>query len=231
MLIETSSILSACGQSPNLVLRSERHGTADVVDGTETENLIKIYPPNPDKCKKDSVVYLGHYFVGFKSDQLYKELLKEPLLKEAGSTIPLESRIEVPDKPTGDISDFERILSEPQIKSLVNYISVFKANSNIEIVIVSIDSSWIKDESFEHLIDEVHQKWDVGKYFNENGIVIGVSVGLKKIKITTGAGVRDRLSQADCQDLIDEIIIPEFISGRYFAGIQKGLLTIIQKLQ
>jgi uncharacterized protein len=62
-----------------------------------------------------------------------------------------------------------------------------------------------------------------------NGIVIGLSKGHRTIRISNGYGIEPILSDKETKKIIDEIIIPEFKNERYYEGIRKGILKIIEK--
>lgn len=73
--------------------------------------------------------------------------------------------------------------------------------------------------------------WGVGKKEEKNGIIIGISSSLKKIRITNGYGIESKLSDTETKKIIDEVMIPAFKQAHFFEGLQKGLLSLIEKLE
>jgi uncharacterized protein len=139
-------------------------------------------------------------------------------------------KVQFPIKALGWTSDFEHIFTEDQILVLDSIISKFEKETTKEIAIVTIDSSWTTKENFDSLTLAIGRNWGVGKKDKNNGILIGISTGLRKIRIQNGYGIETILSDAETKKIIDDIIIPEFKNGNYFEGTKKGLLALMQKV-
>jgi len=140
-------------------------------------------------------------------------------------------KIPYPLKPVGWTNDFEHILTDSQIVILDSIIQNLERETTIEIAIVTIDSSYISTESFDSLITGLGRLWGVGKREKKNGIIIGMSSGLRKIRISNGYGIEEILSDVETQNIIDNNILPEFRQANYFEGLKQCLFAIIKKVQ
>lgn len=140
-------------------------------------------------------------------------------------------KVHFPIRALGWTSDYEHIFSENQISELDSIISHFEKETTNEIAIVTIDSSWTTKESFDSFTLQLAKNWGVGKKVKNNGILIGISTGLRKIRIQNGYGIEAILTDADTKKIIDDIIIPEFKNGNYFVGTKSGLLALMQKVR
>ncbi|MBS0646403.1 MAG: TPM domain-containing protein [Verrucomicrobia bacterium] len=134
-------------------------------------------------------------------------------------------------KALGWTSDYEHIFTQDQIFELDSIIDKFEKETTNEIAIVTIDSSWTTKESFDSLTLAIARNWGVGKKDKNNGILIGISTGLRKIRIQNGYGIEAILTDAETKKIIDDIIIPEFKKGNYFEGTKSGLLALMQKVR
>jgi uncharacterized protein len=128
------------------------------------------------------------------------------------------------------IYDYEDIYSEEQERELEAIVRKFEKETHAEIVIISIDNSITTNEYFENLILNIANDWGVGKKEVNNGIVIGISKKLGRIKILNGSGIEAKLSDEETKKIIDNLIIPEFKSNKIFEGTKKGLQSIIDKV-
>jgi uncharacterized protein len=137
-------------------------------------------------------------------------------------------KIQFPLKPLGWTSDYEHVFSKAQVTELDSILRNFEKETTNEIVIVTIDSSLTTKEKFDSLILSIGNQWGVGKKDLNNGMVIGLSKGLRKIRINNGSGIEARLSDSHTKAIIDEVMVPEYKQGNYFEGTKKGLLTIMQ---
>ena len=63
-----------------------------------------------------------------------------------------------------------------------------------------------------------------------NGILIGISTAKRKIRISNGSGIVDKLSDKETKAIIDDIIIPAFKRGNYFEGLLNAIEEIIKKV-
>ncbi|HLK27940.1 MAG TPA: TPM domain-containing protein [Puia sp.] len=164
-------------------------------------------------------------------DTAFLKSIGDTTVLHYGEFVSSKYTVQFPIRPLGWTSDFEHIFSREQISVLDSIIGKFKKETTNEIAIVTIDSSWITKEKFDSLILEIHNGWGVGRKNINNGIVIGICMGLRKIRISNGNGIVVKLSDAETKKIIDEIIIPEFKKGDYFEGTKKGLLELMQKVR
>ena len=134
-------------------------------------------------------------------------------------------------KPIGYTNDFEHILSPNEIDALDSIIKFFENETTIQIAIVTLDSSYVAKEKFDYFITALGNAWGVGQKNKKNGIMIGVSASLRKIKISNGYGIEAKLSDNETKKIIDEIILPEFKEGNYYKGLKKGLAAIMIKVR
>jgi uncharacterized protein len=63
-----------------------------------------------------------------------------------------------------------------------------------------------------------------------NGILILISTGHRRIRISNGYGIEKILSDTETKEIIDTIILPEFRNGEYFNGTKKGIIALKDKL-
>ena len=141
------------------------------------------------------------------------------------------SNIHLPIKVLGSTNDFENIFTSNQIIELDSIISRFEKETTNEIAIVTIESSSTTKEDFDNLINTILNNWGVGKKSINNGIVIGISTGLRKIRISNGYGIEAKLTDAETKKIIEENFLPEFKNGKYFEGTRNGLLKLMQKVR
>ena len=151
--------------------------------------------------------------------------------RRTSSSFVITDDFQFPQDPLGWISDFENMLTKAQINELDSTIAKFEKETGTEIAIVTIDSAWTAKENFDEMVTAIGRNWGIGKAGLNNGIVMGISISLRTIRISNGAGVEQKLTNSETKKIIDQVIIPEFRKGAYFEGIKKGLLRIMQKVK
>lgn len=131
-------------------------------------------------------------------------------------------------KPTGYVNDFEQVFTIDQKNKLEKTISDYEKETTREIAIVTVNSIEPYDKLANFALD-LSNEWAVGKAKKDNGLVIVFSKSLRQIRISTGNGTMEVLTDEMCQNIIDQTMIPEFKNEEYFSGIEKGLTKLIAK--
>lgn len=134
-------------------------------------------------------------------------------------------------KPQGWVNDFENIFSGSEASALDSIISEFEKRTGIELVIVSIKKEWVSADHFEDFIIEIASDWGVGKKSLNNGIIIGISKGLRRVRITTGTGVQEKIADEKAKWIIDNLMVPEYKKGDFYTGTIEGISRIIKILE
>lgn len=133
-------------------------------------------------------------------------------------------------KQRGWVNDFVMLFSKEEKSYLDSLLSNYEKETSNEIAIVTIPDSWTTPEKFDSLIVAIHNQWGVGKKDKNNGILIGISPTLRKIRISNGYGIEAILTDDETKKIIESIIIPEYKQEHFFEGTKKGILAIQSKL-
>lgn len=132
--------------------------------------------------------------------------------------------------PSGYVNDYENLFAEKEQMHLDSLISEFEKRTSIEIAIITLDSSVSSKEDFDKLILEVARKWGVGKKGVDNGVVIGICHGHRKIRIQNGYGIEKILTDEETKQIIEEYFIPGFKQDGYYKGTYDGLIALMRIL-
>ena len=143
---------------------------------------------------------------------------------------PVWSQFEIPEKPALQTSvyDYTHLLTDQQKKELSQKLVRYSDSTSTQIVITIISTT--KGEDINYLGANWGQKWGIGQEGKDNGILIILAKDDKKIAISTGYGVEGSLTDALSKRIIENIILPEFRTGNFYAGLDKGSDVIFQVL-
>ncbi|MFC4142465.1 TPM domain-containing protein [Pedobacter mendelii] len=131
-----------------------------------------------------------------------------------------------PAKPTTLVNDYSNVLSATQKQALEQKLVAFDDSSSTQIAIAIVKS--VGDYDINEYAVELGRKWGVGQSGKNNGIMIVVAVGDRKISIQTGYGVEGALPDIYAKRIIDNDIKPNFKAGDYYAGLDAGITSIIK---
>jgi uncharacterized protein len=133
-------------------------------------------------------------------------------------------------KPTGFVNDFENVFLTAEKYFLDSMIAGYEAKTTVQIAVITVDTTMTSLVEFDNYILRILKKWGVGQKEKNNGIVIGISRGYRKIRVENGYGIEKMLSNDETKAIIDTAFIPSFKNGHYFEGVVKGLQAIMSKL-
>ncbi|MFT5079252.1 MAG: hypothetical protein ACI917_001774, partial [Patiriisocius sp.] len=125
--------------------------------------------------------------------------------------------------------DYINLLNPSQKQALEQKLIRYADSTSTQIVVAIIESS--NGEGLDMLGARWGQKWGIGQADEDNGILILLAKGDRKIDINTGYGIEYRISDRDAEQIINRVMIPEFKNNDFYAGLDKGSDAIFAALQ
>lgn len=134
-------------------------------------------------------------------------------------------------KPVSWTNDYENLFTESEQKNLDSIITKFEKETSIEISIVTINTLKVSEEKFEDLTLHMARTWKIGKADKDNGILIGISKGYRRIRIQNGNGIEKIITDEETKNIIEKYFIPYFRKVEYYDGTFIGLGELIKLLK
>lgn len=131
-----------------------------------------------------------------------------------------------PAKPTKLVNDYTGTLSASQVEQLERKLVAFDDSTSTQIAIAILKS--VGDYDINDYALQLGRKWGVGGATKNNGIMIVVALGDRKISIQTGYGVEGVLPDIYAKRIIENEIKPYFKTGDYYSGLEAGTDAIIK---
>jgi len=131
-----------------------------------------------------------------------------------------------PAKPSTLVNDYTGTLTEVQKQQLENKLVAFDDSSSTQIAIAIVKSVGQYDINDYAL--GLGRNWGVGGKKKNNGVMIVVALGDRKIAMQTGYGLEGALPDIITKRIIDNEIKPYFKSGDYYSGLDAGTTAIIK---
>lgn len=130
-----------------------------------------------------------------------------------------------PEKSNKLVSDFTQTLSSAQVESLERKLVAFDDSTSNQIAVVIVKS--VGDYDINEYALELGRKWGIGGKGKNNGVILLVALGDRKLSIQTGYGLEGALPDIYTKRIIENDIKPYFTTGDYFQGISTGTDSII----
>ena len=138
------------------------------------------------------------------------------------------SQFTIPKKPSFQTSvyDYAKVLSPNEKIQLEEKLIRYSDSTTTQIVVITIES--LKGEDIGILTPKWGHAWGIGgSEKNDNGVIILLAKEERKIWISAGYGLEDRLTAGIGGEITRNIIIPEFKAGSFYKGLDKGADAII----
>jgi uncharacterized protein len=133
------------------------------------------------------------------------------------------AQFDIPEKPKFQTSvyDYANVLSAGEKAQLEQKLIQYSDSTTTQIVVITIES--LKGEDIGILTPKWGHTWGIGgTEKNDNGVIILLAKAERKIWISPGYGLEDRLTAGIGGEITRNIIIPEFKAGSYYRGLDKG---------
>lgn len=132
------------------------------------------------------------------------------------------AQFDIPEKPSFQTSvyDYAQLLNENEKSDLEAKLIRYSDSTSTQIVVVTVEN--LKGEDIGILTQKWAQNWGIGDKGKDNGVLILLAKKERKIWISPGYGLEDKLTAGINGEIVRKIIIPEFKNGSYYNGLDKG---------
>ncbi len=131
-----------------------------------------------------------------------------------------------PPNPPRLVNDYTGTLSVGEMQSLEQKLVAYDDSTSTQIAIV-IEQTLDGDDAFDYS-NRLARAWGIGREGKNNGILIYVALGDRKIWIQVGRGAEGFLPDALAKRITDQIIKPHFKEQKYFEGLDRATDAMIQ---
>ena len=124
------------------------------------------------------------------------------------------------------VTDLTSTLDAQQIQALESRLAAFEAKKGAQLAVLIVPTT--QPETIEQFGIRVVDAWKLGRKKVDDGALLLIAKDDHKLRIEVGYGLEGALNDATANRIIDEIIVPRFRSGGYYAGIESGLAAMMQ---
>lgn len=129
---------------------------------------------------------------------------------------------------TGPVVDQAHLLPAPVVNSLSQKLANYASNTGTQLVVVTL--STLNGYPIDYYGYQLGRHWGIGQKGKNNGALLIVDAGEKKLRIEVGYGLEGTLTDAQSSSIIHNIIVPQFKRGDYGGGIAAGANAILTVL-
>jgi uncharacterized protein len=138
----------------------------------------------------------------------------------------LQAQKKVPELWGQRIHDEAKVLSASAADNLERQLKNFEDSTSNQIAVLIVPS--LDGETIEGYAIRVATEWKLGQANNDNGVLLLISTGDRKVRIEVGQGLEGVLTDALSSRIIRNEIAPNFRRGDYEAGVVAAVDAIIK---
>jgi len=133
---------------------------------------------------------------------------------------------ELPAKPSTLVTDYTNTLSDADKQGLEQKLDAFDDSTSTQIAILIIKS--VGQYDINDYAQKVGRSWGIGQKGKNNGILILVAMGDRKMSIQTGYGVEDVVPDAITHEIIENDMKPRFRANDYAGGLSAAVDDLLK---
>jgi uncharacterized protein len=126
---------------------------------------------------------------------------------------------------TGPVVDDAHLLSGNALQQLSQKLAAYARENGTQVVVVTLptlNGYPIRDYGYQ-----LGRHWGIGQKGKNNGVLLIVDAGGKRVDIEVGYGLEGTLTDAQSFLIIHDIIVPRFRKGDFAGGITAGADAIL----
>ncbi len=126
------------------------------------------------------------------------------------------------------VVDEAGILNTDEKNALKRKLDAFESQTGNELIVVTVNS--LMGTTVELYASKLFNEWGIGKKGLDNGILLLIAIKDRRMRIETGYGLEEQLTDTECARLLEEILKPNFKIKNYYEGIEIATNYIIKEL-
>lgn len=129
----------------------------------------------------------------------------------------------------GWVMDMAGVLSAEQQARLNRLIDQLERDTGAEVAVVVLRRT--QGATPKEYATELFNRWGVGKRDADNGVLLLVSLGDRRVEIETGYGMEAILPDAVAGEILDTAVVPRFRAGDIAGGVIAGAEAIATRIR
>jgi uncharacterized protein len=133
---------------------------------------------------------------------------------------------ELPAKSSTLVTDYTNTLTDQQRQQLEQKLVAFDDSTSNQIEVLIMRS--VGQYDINDYAQRVGRAWGIGGKGKNNGVLLLVALGDRKVSIQTGYGLEGAIPDVTTHEIIQNDIVPRFRNGDYYGGIDAATDDLIR---
>ncbi len=126
---------------------------------------------------------------------------------------------------TAQVTDLAGVLSAPVRLQLERQLAAFERETSTQVVLLTLPS--LEGEGIDQVAVRVAERWQLGVKGKDNGVLLLLAKGERKVRIEVGKGLQGVLPDVAAAQIIRNVMAPYLKNNNFDAGISHGIDSIL----
>ncbi len=127
------------------------------------------------------------------------------------------------------VNDYANMISPKAERQISDMLTRLEASDSTQVVVVTVPS--LQGDSIEDFSMRVAEAAGIGQKGKDNGALLLVSKGDRKMRIEVGYGLEGRLTDVLSGQIVDNVLVPEFKAGKFDEGFLLATTAMIKAVR
>ena len=145
------------------------------------------------------------------------------------ATAALQSAQQLPKLADAPVNDLANVIDPATKAELDRRIRALKNTTGDVVMVVTVDT-FAPFGSIEEYAVRLFERSGIGSRQKDSGVLIVLAVKDRKVRIETGYGIEEFVTDGFAGETIRQVMLPAFREGRYGDGLLNGATRVIQRI-
>ncbi len=136
------------------------------------------------------------------------------------------AQVGIPEVPDHYVNDRAGLMAVASREALEAKLAQFERDTSNQVIVATFPD--LQGASIEDFSIRLAEKWKPGQSGRNNGVLLVVSKGDRKVRIEVGYGLEGAIPDAVAKSILSNEVLPRFKQGDYDGGIQAGVAAILK---
>jgi uncharacterized protein len=129
----------------------------------------------------------------------------------------------------GRVTDDAKILSSATVTQISDLLKAHETRTTNQVAVLTVLS--LEGEDIESFSERVFREWKLGRRAKNNGVLIVIASGDRRMRIEVGYGLEGVLTDLKSGRIIRNVITPSFKANDFDGGVTKGVQAVLAQLE
>jgi uncharacterized protein len=126
----------------------------------------------------------------------------------------------------GRVNDYANVIPDAAEQQISRRLELYESSTGHQFAVLIIES--LEGDSLEEFSIRTVEAWKLGREKEDDGLLLLVAKNERQVRIETGYGLEGDITDAVAARVIRDVVTPAFKSGDFAAGVDQGLVALME---